>query len=82
MYAPTPVIPDDLREGTFSTVAIAQFKVSPEGNVEVTLLKPTPNPRLNQILLDTLRQWKFFPAMKSGVAIASQFEVRIPIAVQ
>ena len=82
MYAPTPTIPDDLREGAFSTMAVAHFKVSPEGNVEVTLIKPTPNPRLNQILLDTLKQWKFFPAMKNGIAIASEFEVRIPIAVQ
>ena len=82
VYAPTPAIPDDLREDAFSTMAIAQFKVSPDGDVEVTLVKPTPNPRLNQILLDTLKQWKFFPAMKEGIAIASQFEVRIPIAVQ
>ena len=82
MYAPTPTIPDDLREGAFSTMAVARFKVSPDGNVEVTLIKPTPTPRLNQILLDTLKQWKFFPAMKNGIAIASEFEVRIPIAVQ
>ncbi len=82
MFAPTPTIPDDLREGAFSTMAVAHFRVSPEGNVEVTLIKPTPNPRLNQILLDTLKQWKFFPAMKNGIAIASEFEVRIPIAVQ
>ena len=67
---------------TFSTVAVARFKVSPEGAVDVALVKPTPNPRLNQILLDTLKQWKFFPAMKDGVAINSEFEVRIPIAVQ
>ena len=82
MYAPTPTIPDDLRETTFSTVAVARFKVSPQGDVDVTLIKPTPNPRLNQIVLDTLKQWKFFPAMKDGIAINSQFEVRIPIAVQ
>ncbi|HEV3109501.1 MAG TPA: TonB family protein [Candidatus Binataceae bacterium] len=82
MYAPAPTIPDDMRETTFSTVAVARFKVSPEGTVDVALIKPTPNPRLNQILLDTLKQWKFFPAMKDGVAINSEFEVRIPIAVQ
>jgi protein TonB len=82
MYAPTPTIPDDMRENAFSAVAIARFKVSPDGDVNVTLIRPTPNPRLNQILLDTLKQWKFFPAMKNGVAINSQFEVRIPIAVQ
>jgi periplasmic protein TonB len=82
MYAPAPTIPDDMRETTFSTVAVARFKVSPDGDVTVTLVKPTPNPRLNQILLDTLKQWKFFPAMKDGIAIDSEFEVRIPIAVQ
>jgi protein TonB len=82
MYAPKPTIPDDLREGTFSTMAVARFKVSYDGSVQVSLVKPTPNPRLNQILLDTLKQWKFFPAMMDGVAINSEFEVRIPITVQ
>jgi protein TonB len=82
MYAPTPTIPDDLREGTFTTMAVARFRVSADGDVDVSLVKPTPNPRLNQILLDTLKQWKFFPAMKDGIAINSEFELRIPIAVQ
>jgi periplasmic protein TonB len=82
IYAPTPTIPDDMREDVFQAVAIAHFKVGPDGAVEVTLAQPTPNPRLNQILLETLRQWKFFPAMKDGVAIASEFDVRIPISVQ
>ena len=49
---------------------------------EVTLAQPTPNPRLNQILLNTLREWKFFPAMRDGIAINSEFDVRIPITVQ
>jgi protein TonB len=82
IYAPTPTIPDDMREDAFQAVAIAHFKVSPEGIVEVTLAQPTPNPRLNQILLNALRQWKFFPAMKDGIAINSEFDVRIPISVQ
>jgi hypothetical protein len=34
------------------------------------------------VLIDTLKQWRFFPAMKSGVAIDSQFDLRIPISVQ
>ena len=82
IYAPTPTIPDDMREDVFQAVAIAHFKVAPDGAVEVALAQPTPNPRLNQILLDVLRQWKFFPAMKDGIAIASEFDVRIPISVQ
>jgi periplasmic protein TonB len=82
IYAPTPVIPDDLREDVIQTEAVARFNVTFDGVSEVTLEKPTSNPRLNQVLLDTLKQWKFFPAVKNGVAIPSTFEVRIPISVQ
>ena len=81
LYAPTPSIPDELRENVFQAVAVAHFHVSYEGEVTVTLTQPTPNPRLNQILIDTLKDWKFFPAMKDGVAIDSEFDVRIPISV-
>ena len=82
IYAPTPTIPDDMLENVFQAIAVAHFKVSPDGTVEVTLAQPTPNPRLNQILLNTLREWKFFPAMKDGIAINSEFDVRIPVTVQ
>ncbi|HEV2171158.1 MAG TPA: hypothetical protein VGR40_09435 [Candidatus Binatus sp.] len=82
IYAPTPVIPDDLREDVIQTEAVARFNVSFDGTSEVTLETATSNPRLNQVLLDTLKQWKFFPAVKNGVAINSTFEVRIPISVQ
>ena len=82
IYAPTPVIPDDLREDVMQTEAVAHFDVSFDGTSVVTLEKPTSSPRLNQVLLDTLKQWKFFPAVKNGVAIPSSFEVRIPISVQ
>ena len=82
IYAPEPKIPDDLRENLLQTEAIARFTVSPDGDVTVALVKATDSPRLNQILLQTLQQWRFFPAMKDGVAIASEIEVRIPISVQ
>ncbi len=82
IYAPTPVIPDDLREDVMQTEAVARFNVSFDGICEVTLEKPTSSSRLNQVLLETLKQWKFFPAVKNGVAIPSSFEVRIPISVQ
>jgi periplasmic protein TonB len=82
LYAPVPKIPDDLREDNLDTIAVAHFKVGYDGQVDVDLVKPTSNPELNQILLDTLKQWRFFPAMRGGVAIASEFDVRIPITVQ
>ncbi len=82
IYAPQPVIPDSLREEAFQTVAVARFKVGYDGRVEVTLVTPTESVQLNEILLDTLKRWRFFPAMKSGVAVDSQFDLRIPISVE
>jgi periplasmic protein TonB len=82
IYAPVPEIPDDLRENAIQTVAVAHFKVTYDGEVTVSLATKTENPRLNQILLDTLKEWRFFPAMKNGVAIDSEFDLKIPITVQ
>ncbi|HTR61913.1 MAG TPA: energy transducer TonB [Candidatus Binataceae bacterium] len=82
LYAPVPEIPDDLREEAINTVAIAHFRVTYDGQITVSLVKMTENPRLNKLILDTLKQWRFFPAMKNGVAIDSEFDLRIPITVQ
>ena len=82
IYAPAPTIPDDLRENVFETVALAHFHVSFDGVAKVTLTQPTSNPRLNLLLLDTLKQWRFFPAIRNGIATDSEFDVRIPITVQ
>jgi periplasmic protein TonB len=81
ILAPPLVIPDDLREEVLNTVAIAHFKVTYDGQVQVTLIKPTESPRLNQSLLDQLNQYRYFPAQKNGVTIDSEFDVRIPVSV-
>jgi protein TonB len=82
VYAPVPEIPDDLREEAINTVAVAHFRVTYDGQVTVSLVQKTDNPQLNGLVLDTLKQWRFFPATKNGVAIDSEFDLRIPITVQ
>jgi protein TonB len=82
IYAPVPEIPDDLRENAIQTVAVAHFTVTYDGEVTVSLATKTENPRLNEILLHTLKEWRFFPATKNGVAIDSEFDLKIPITVQ
>ena len=82
LYAPPPQIPDDLRENVFETVAVAHFHIGIDGDAKVSLIQPTSNPRLNVILLDALKQWRFFPAIRNGIAIDSDFDIRIPIAVR
>ena len=60
---PLPVIPDDLRQEAMTEVATARFHIAVDGSVTVELVKPTQNPRLNRLLLETLKVWKFTPAI-------------------
>jgi protein TonB len=74
---PLPELPDDLRDQTYQTVATARFAIHVDGSVDVELVKPTSNPRLNQILLETLRKWRFFPAMQAGHPVESRQDIRV-----
>jgi periplasmic protein TonB len=74
---PLPELPDDLREDALQAVAMARFSIHADGSVEVELISPTHVPRLNQLLLDALKKWRFFPAMKNGQPIASSQDIRV-----
>lgn len=74
---PLPALPDDLREVAYQAVAVARFVIRSDGSFDVELVKPTQNPRLNQILLETLRKWRFFPAMENGRPVESHQDVRV-----
>lgn len=79
---PLPVLPDDLREFAYQAVALARFTIHPDGSVEVALVRPTQNPRLNQLLLQTLRNWRFFPALKDGHPVESEQDIRVHFNVE
>ena len=79
---PVPVIPDDLREEALSALAVARFHVAADGTATVELVRPTRNPRLNQLLLDTLSRWRFFPAVKDGRPVASTEDLPISVEVR
>ncbi|HTN94297.1 MAG TPA: hypothetical protein VMJ33_06945 [Gallionella sp.] len=71
LVQPLPAIPDELREEAMNETATARFKIAVDGSVTVDLVKPTQNPRLNRLLLDTLKNWKFMPAIKEGKVVPS-----------
>lgn len=79
---PMPVIPDELRRDAFNAVAIVRFHVSADGTATFDLVKPTQNPRLNRLLIEKLREWRFFPAMRDGKPVASDQDVRITFEVK
>ena len=70
---PMPEIPDELRQDAFNAVAIVRFHVAKDGTATVELVQPTPHPRLNRLLLDTLKDWRFFPAIKDGQPVESVY---------
>lgn len=74
---PLPVLSDDLREFAYQVVALARFRIHQDGTVDVELVRPTQNPRLNQLLLETLKNWRFFPAMKDGHPVESEQDIRV-----
>jgi len=74
---PLPSVPDDLREQAYQAVAVARFVIHTDGSVAVELIKPTQYPRLNQILVETLRGWRFFPAIQDGHPVETQQDVRV-----
>ena len=82
IFKPMPQIPDDLREESFNFAPLARFHIAVDGSVTVELAKPTPNPRLNRILLNSLNKWRFIPAIKNGKAVASTEEIVVRIEVK
>ncbi len=82
LLQPMPQIPDSLREEALQAQAIARFTISVDGAVSVEWVKPTQNPTLNRLLLSSLTNWKFFPALKDGHPIASTQEIVIKVQVK
>jgi outer membrane biosynthesis protein TonB len=82
IFQPMPSIPDSLRQHRLDAVAIVVFHVAPDGSATVELRAATDDPRLNQVLLEGFRRWRFFPALDHDRPIASTIELRVPIAVR
>jgi protein TonB len=82
LYKPLPEIPPALRRRALELVAVARFRVAANGSATVELIEPTSDTELNRALRDTLKTWRFFPAMEQGRPVASSLDIRIPISVQ
>jgi len=79
---PLPQIPDDLRRDAFNSSVLARFHVGADGSAEVELTQSTLNVRLNRIVMETLKKWRFMPAIKNGKPVASVEEILVKIEVK
>ncbi|MDR3390188.1 MAG: energy transducer TonB [Sulfuriferula sp.] len=81
LFQPKPVVPEDLRDETIHVVVTARIHIGTDGNVRVELVKPAPDPRVNQLVLNTLKTWRFFPAIQAGKPVESVQDVKVAIDV-
>lgn len=82
VFKPTPIIPPELRLHALDLVAVVRFTIGTDGRPTVELEKATADPQINQILLDTFRRWRFYPAMQHGKPVPSTLVLRVPIKVE
>jgi periplasmic protein TonB len=82
LYQPLPVVPPELRSHAFDQVAVVRFTIGIDGKATVSLEQATPDPQINQVLLDTFRRWRFFPAMRQGKPVSSTLVLRVPVKVE
>lgn len=82
IYAPVPSIPDEMRDEVMRATAVVRFHVGRDGKATVTLVTSTEFSTLDELILETLRKWRFHPALRNGNAIDSDAEVRLLITVQ
>lgn len=75
------MLPEDLRNETMHLVIVARFQIAEDGSVTVKLIKSAPDPRVNQLILNTLKTWRFFPATQADKPVASTEDINISIDV-
>jgi len=60
IFQPLPEIPEDMRFEAFQSKIVAKFFINVAGDVEnIELLKASNNPKLNLLLIKSLKKWKF-----------------------
>lgn len=82
IYAPVPNIPDDMRDEVMRATAVVRFHVRRDGEAHATLITSTDYSELDDLILATLQQWRFSPAVRDGVKVDADAEVRLLITVQ
>ena len=60
-------------------MVIVYTVINVEGKMEQMSVMESPDPLLNQLVLDALRQWVFRPGLLNGVPVAVKALLGIPL---
>jgi protein TonB len=82
VYSPVPRYTEDARKGRVQGVVILQAIIDDVGNVnDVSVLKGLPL-GLSESAMETVKEWKFKPARKNGVAVPVFFNLTVTFSLQ
>jgi hypothetical protein len=72
-------LPPDVTRPYLGQMVIVYGVVNPEGRMEELEVKESPDPRLNEPILDALSEWVFRPAVLDGHPVAVKALLGIPL---
>ncbi len=76
---PKPVLPDDVNFDDIHSNFFALFTIRADGSTDVKMVSSTGDSRVDQIVLDTARQWKFRPATLGGKPVLSYERLEVEV---
>jgi TonB family protein len=76
-YAPTPVIPEYLKNKDLNASAVIDFFIGAQGAVTPRLVGSTGNEELDALALTTAKKWQFRPAEQNHKPVDSKIRLRI-----
>lgn len=83
IHNPSPGYPLKARENNWEGVTVLKILVQADGKIgEVTVLESSGYPLLDQVAVKAVKQWRYRPALKNGVAVAWQIRVRIKFVLE
>lgn len=78
---PTPQLSDEMRHECFKSCCIARFMIAADGATKVRLVSSSGSDEIDDITLQTLRRWKFKPAMLDGKPVPSTRRIKVEFQV-
>jgi hypothetical protein len=75
-----PQFPEEVVAKNLSRLVVVYAEISNEGKVEHTRVIQSPNPLLNEPVLEALAKWTFRPAEMNGAPVAVKALIGVPLS--
>lgn len=79
---PQPTIPSELCESCHQTSCVVRFVIQDSGRFTVRMVRSCGSEEVDDMVITTLRRWKFKPAQLNGKAVKSTRKVRVEFVIE